>query len=125
MGYKGVSPIDSTMTTDPSLITVPARKAAERARRIRAAEAMVAEMRAYASRKGGRLWVFGSFVTGRMSHDSDLDVMIDFPPAGRQAAWGFLEDLSAEHGLALDIFERATTKPAFVARVEAEGLRLP
>ncbi|MGC5779878.1 nucleotidyltransferase family protein [Methylobacterium sp. NFXW15] len=113
------------MTTDPSLITLPARKAAEQARRIRAAEAMVARMRAYADREGGGFWVFGSFVTGRMSHDSDLDIMIDFPPAGRRAAWEFLEDLSAEHGLAVDVFERATTKPAFVARVEADGLRLP
>jgi len=112
-------------TTDPSLITVPARKAAERARRIRAAEAMVARMRAYAEREAGRLWVFGSFVTGRMDHDSDLDVMIDFPAGGRRAAWDFLEALSAEHGLPLDVFERATTKPAFVARVEADGLRLP
>ncbi|WP_409564267.1 nucleotidyltransferase domain-containing protein [Methylobacterium sp. J-076] len=33
------------------------------------------------SRRGGRFVVFGSFVTGRMGHDSDRDVMIDFPEA--------------------------------------------
>lgn len=111
--------------TDPSLITVSARKATERSRRIRAADAMVTRMRAYAEREGVSFVMFGSFVTGRMDHDSDLDVMIDVPDSGRRAAWNFLEDLSAEHGLPLDVFERATTKPAFVARVEAEGLRLP
>lgn len=112
-------------TTDSNLITVPTRKAVERARRIRAAEAMVARMRSYAACEGGRFVVFGSFVTGRMSHDSDLDVMIDVSAAGRRAAWDFLEALSAEHDLPLDVLERATTKPDFVARVEADGLRLP
>lgn len=111
--------------TDPPPVTVPMRKEAERARRIRAADAMVARMRDYATREGGRFVVFGSFVTGRMGHDSDLDVMIDFPDAGRRAAWDFLENLSAEHGLALDPFDQATTKPAFAARVEATGLHLP
>lgn len=43
--------------------------------------------------------MFGSFATGRMGHDSDLDGMIDVPAAGRRAAWDLLEGLSAEHGL--------------------------
>lgn len=111
--------------TDPPPVTVPLRQAAERARRIRAADEMVARMRAYAESQGGRFVVFGSFVTGRMGHDSDLDVMIDVPAAGRRAAWDFLEGLPAEHGLRLDPFDRATTKPDFVARVEATGLHLP
>jgi predicted nucleotidyltransferase len=112
-------------TTDPITNTVPERKAAERARRLRAADEIVARMRDYAARSGGRFVVFGSYAAGRMGHDSDLDVMVDVPEAGRPAAWTFLEDLAAEYDLVLDLFDRNTTKPAFVARVEAAGLHLP
>ncbi len=112
-------------TTDPTFTTVPERKAAERARRVRAAGEIVARMRDYAARTGGRFVVFGSYVAGRMGHDSDLDVMVDVPEAGRRAAWDFLEGLAAEYDLVLDLFDRITTKPGFVARVEATGLHLP
>ncbi|MDP4024759.1 nucleotidyltransferase domain-containing protein [Methylobacterium sp. NEAU 140] len=112
-------------STDATITTVDQRKAAERDRRVRAAEAIVARLSAYARREGGRFVVFGSFVGARMRHDSDLDVLIDADGDGRRAAWAFLEDLGIEHGLDLDLFDRATTKPAFVARVEATGLHLP
>lgn len=73
--------------TDPPPVTVPMRKAAERTRRIRAADERVARMRAYAECEGGRFVVSGSFATGGMGHDSDLVGMIDVPAAGRRGTF--------------------------------------
>lgn len=111
-------------TTEQAIVTVAERKAIETARRVRAAAAIIEAMRAYARTQGGRFVVFGSYVDGRMKHDSDLDVMLDFDASGRRSAWKLLEDLASRFDLPVDLFDRATTKDAFVQRVEATGLVL-
>src|ERR1700712_3873352 len=92
------------------IVTVAERKEREASRRAQAAAAVVEAMRSYVQEHDGRFTVFGSFVTGSMRHDSDLDILIDFDASKRMAAWEFLEDLSSRYGLELDLFDRSATK---------------
>lgn len=59
-----------------------------------------------------------------MRHDSDLDVLIDFADPERVQAWSAVEDACRRAGLEADIHEAATSKPAFLERVLADGLVL-
>jgi predicted nucleotidyltransferase len=106
---------------EQAIVTVAERKATETSRRVRAAGAIVEAMKTYARAQGGRFIVFGSFVDGRMKHDSDLDVMIDFDASNRREAWEFLETLAFRFNLPVDLFDRTTTKNGFVQRVETTG----
>lgn len=107
-----------------AIVTVAERKAIETSRRVRAAGAIVEAMKTYARTQGGRFIVFGSFVDGRMKHDSDLDVMIEFDASKRRSAWEFLETLASRFDLPIDLFDRSTTKDGFVQRIETTGLVL-
>ncbi|GJD97268.1 hypothetical protein OCOJLMKI_4496 [Methylobacterium iners] len=119
MTGMGVSATASAVTT------LAQRKASEAARRLQAAEAVVDALGAYARRECGTFVVFGSYVTGTMRFDSDLDVLIDFPPERAAAAWCFVEDVCAEHGVPPDIHDASTSWPVFTQRVRAKGLALP
>lgn len=107
-----------------TLTTVPARKAAEAARRVQAAHEAIGELARHARDNGGRFIVFGSYVTGTMRFDSDLDLLIDFPRERSGDAWRFAEDVCARLALPVDLHDAITTKPAFVERVLAGGLVL-
>lgn len=108
----------------PTLTTLSERKSAEAERRKRAARDATDELRAYARLHGGRFIVFGTYVTDAMRFDSDLDIMIDFPPAAVGDAWRFAEDVCMRHVVPLDIHDAATTKPAFTRRILATGMVL-
>lgn len=112
-------------TIHPAVTTLAERKAAEAARRRQGAEAVVHALRSYARRENGRFVVFGSFVTGTMRFDSDLDILIDFPSESTAAAWRFVEDVSAEHGIPPDIHDALISRSAFTERVRATGHALP
>ena len=105
--------------------TLSERKQAEAARRRQAADAVVRALRTFARQNGGGFVVFGSYVTGMMRYDSDLDVMIDFPTDRSGDAWRFIEDACAEHGIKPDIHDATTSRPAFAERVRAQGFVLP
>jgi predicted nucleotidyltransferase len=109
----------------PVVTTLAQRKAAEAARRRRSAETIVDALRLYACRENGTFVVFGSYVTGTMRFDSDLDVLIDFPSERAAAAWSFVEDVCAEHHVPPDIHDARTSRSAFMQRVRAKGLALP
>lgn len=111
-------------TTRPAVTTLAQRKSAEGERRRRAADAVVDELRAYAHREKGGFVVFGSYVNGGLRFDSDLDLMVDFPPDRAGAAWRFVEDVCDRHGLTPDIHDAATGRDAFAARVRANGISL-
>lgn len=108
-----------------TVTTLAERKRAEAERRRRAADAVVLALESYARREGGRFVVFGSYVTGAMRYDSDLDVMIDVPVCRSGEAWRFIESACAEHGIEPDIHDAATSRLAFVRRVRAQGRILP
>jgi predicted nucleotidyltransferase len=105
--------------------TLAERKAAEAARRKRAADRAIREFRRYAREHGGQFVVFGSYVTNTMRFDSDLDVLLDFPMDRTGDAWRFAEDVCARLAVPLDIHDARTTKAAFAERVRATGLVLP
>jgi predicted nucleotidyltransferase len=105
--------------------TLGERKAAEAARRKAAADAAVADLRAYAREHGGRFVVFGSYLTGGIRFDSDLDVVVDFPADRVAEAWRFAEEVCARRGLAPDLHDAATTTRPFLERVRAKGVVLP
>jgi predicted nucleotidyltransferase len=107
-----------------TVTTLAERKSAEAARRKRAADDAVRELRVYAREHGGRFVVFGSYVTDSMRFDSDLDVLVDFPMDRTADAWRFVEDVCARHAIPLDIHDARTTKAAFVERVRPRGLAL-
>lgn len=109
---------------EQAIVTVAERKALETSRRVCAAGSIVEAMRTYARAQGGRFIVFGSFVDGRMKHDSDLDIMIDVDASNRRSAWEFLESLASRFDLPVDLFDRSTTRDSFVQRVEKTGLVL-
>jgi predicted nucleotidyltransferase len=96
--------------------TVEERKAGrvrELAEACRRTESRLAD---YASRHGGRFLLFGSYVKGSLRHDSDLDILVDFPedPA---AAWNFAEKICHQEGVRPDLVDFATASPDFLAKV--------
>ena len=105
--------------------TLQSRKIAEASRRKNAAAGVMDRLRAYAITEGGRFIVFGSSASGGMRYDSDIDVLVDFPPEKSAAAIVYVEDICAEHAIPADILDVATTKEAFVQRARANGLCLP
>lgn len=105
-----------------SATTVSERKRAEAARRAHAAQQVVDQLRAYARSRSGRFVIFGSFVDRRMRHDSDFDVLIDFPTGEIPAAWDFVEEACSSASLDPDIHDASTSKAVFVDRVIAKGI---
>jgi tRNA nucleotidyltransferase (CCA-adding enzyme) len=47
---------------------------------------------AYAASRGGRYLLYGSAARGTMRHDSDVDILADFPPEAIDDAWVFAEE---------------------------------
>ena len=108
-----------------SFLTVSQRKSQEAARRRDAAAAIMAELASYAEAKGGRFLIFGSVAKGRMTNQSDIDVLIDFPPETEPEAWQFVEQACRRHGLSGDIYSVSTTKREFIDRVSSGAVALP
>lgn len=107
-----------------TITTLPQRKAAEAARRRRAAGEAVCELRDYARSHGGAFVVFGSFVKDALRFDSDLDVMVDFPVETSAEAWRHAEAICERRAIPVDLHDARTTRPAFADRVRRTGLVL-
>jgi predicted nucleotidyltransferase len=108
------------------VVTLSQRKKREAQRRGDAARAVMDRLRAYITTSGnvGRFIVFGSAVTKSMRHDSDFDVMIDFPPDRESAAWRVVEDACREADLPADILSTATTTSRFVEKILARAVEV-
>jgi predicted nucleotidyltransferase len=107
------------------IVTVPQRKARETARRQAAADLIMAELKAFAANHGGRFMVYGSVAEGRMSFDSDFDVVIDFPLEGENAAVEFVEDICRRENLPSDIHLKSLASERFLARIAGHAVTLP
>ncbi|WP_299439250.1 nucleotidyltransferase family protein [uncultured Rhodospira sp.] len=91
----------------------------------RAADAVRADLAAFAgAHPQGRFILYGSVVRGTAAPDSDLDILVDYPPDSDREAWTAAEDACRRHGLRGDIMPVAWTKPAFVARVLERGAEI-
>jgi tRNA nucleotidyltransferase (CCA-adding enzyme) len=90
-----------------TVVTLSALKAAERDRRVSAVAELGAELSAYAAEKGGRYLLYGSAARGTMRHDSDVDILADFPPDAIDDAWIYAEEACWRRRLPPDIRPRS------------------
>jgi predicted nucleotidyltransferase len=71
------------------------------------------------------LGVFGSYVRGQQTEDSDLDVLVDLQDAvGLLELAGLQHDLSEALGLKVDLVMRDAVKRGLVRRIMSEAVML-
>jgi predicted nucleotidyltransferase len=108
-----------------AVLTLDERKRA-RAEEIREGLARLRdELAEYGRTHGGRFWIYGSAVTGRIHYDSDIDVLVDFDRSRMAAAFDFLETACTRLRLKLDAQPKAWCTPAFIDRIAPKALVLP
>lgn len=101
--------------------TIETRKRDESTRRANLVDVLSDRLCRYAKEKGGRFILFGSLARGEARFDSDVDLIIDFPPEWEGEAWRLAEDLCADLKIEADIQPLAWCEPKFVSRIMAEA----
>ena len=99
--------------------TLDRRKSAEAERRNRAADFIAARLTDFAREKGGRYILFGSLARRDARFDSDVDMLLDFPPESEAEAWRLAESVCAELDMVSDIKPLGWCTPDFAARIMA------
>jgi predicted nucleotidyltransferase len=99
------------------IVTLTERKAAEAERRRQAVESLRMVLAGYARTHGGRFLLFGSAARGTMRYDSDVDILVDFPPDALDAAWSFAEHACWERHLDPDITPFTSCRGRFRERI--------
>ena len=114
-----LGPIGAMTDTVPMdrIVTLAERKAAEAARRNQAVAELRRELQAYASAGGGRYLLFGSAARGEMRYDSDVDILVEFPPEQQRAAWSFAERACWKRQLTPDVMASAWCTEDFLTLV--------
>jgi predicted nucleotidyltransferase len=102
------------------IVTVAERKAAEATRRQRAVVDLRRVLDAYARAHGGRFLLFGSAAHGQMRYDSDVDILVEFPPDRQGAAWNFAERACWDRRLEPDVTTPDWCTDDFLALVRSE-----
>jgi predicted nucleotidyltransferase len=92
--------------------------------------AAVAELRRSLSGRarelGGRFLIYGSAARGEFRHDSDVDLLVDFPDQERtSAAFDFAEEACSRLRLRCDIRPLAMCDERFLTHVLPEAIPLP
>ena len=108
-----------------SILTIPERKRRAAASRGAAAKRLMGRLSSYAARHGGRFLVFGSAVRGEMRHDSDIDILVDFPPDLELDAVMFAEEACSGESLPCDVLPFATRTSEFLDRIRRDVVTLP
>lgn len=96
-------------------------KRAKVARMKAAVETLATELAAYAREHGGRFIPFGSVTRGEMRHDSDVDILVDFPSGTESDAWFFAEERAFALELKPDVHQRGWTGERIRDRIAGEG----
>jgi predicted nucleotidyltransferase len=107
------------------VVTVNERKDRERARRLAAADVVMAKLRAFGAERGGTFLIFGSAAEGRMKFDSDLDVVVDFPAEREAEAVDFVEDTCRKQNIPADIHVKSGASSRFLDRIRNHMIQLP
>jgi predicted nucleotidyltransferase len=76
-------------------------------------------LEAYAKEHRGRFVVFGSAARDQLRFDSDLDILLDFPPDEELAAWLFAEQECWSRRLTPDLHLKSWSAPEFLKRIGA------
>ena len=106
------------------VVTLTERKAAEATRRQRAVGDLRRALDDYARAHGGRYLLFGSAARGQMRYDSDVDILVEFPPDRLAAAWNFAERACWDRRLDPDVTASAWCTDEFLALVRADAQAL-
>ncbi len=96
-------------------------KQAKVARMTAALALLERELAAYAREHGGRFILFGSAARGEMRHDSDVDILADFPSDVAWDAVGFATDRAADLALLPDVQPMGLSGRSLRERVTKEG----
>jgi predicted nucleotidyltransferase len=102
------------------IVTVAERKTAEATRRQRAVADPRRVLDAYACAHGVRFLLFGSAAHGQMCYDSDVDILVEFPPDQQAAAWNFAERACWDRRLEPDVTTPDWCTEDFLALVRPE-----
>ncbi len=105
-------------------LTLAQRKEAKVAAIRGAIEDLRGDLAAYARAHGGRFLLYGSAASGDLRHDSDVDLLVDFPEAAASDAWRFAEEACWRLGLEPDIRPLAWCRPGFVERIRPQAVAL-
>lgn len=106
-------------------ISLSERKRAAAERQARAAEELRERLRAYGAAHGGRFLLFGSAAKHCLRHDSDIDLLLDFPDPELARAWRFVEAQCRELHVRPDVMPLAWCDDAFVAHVMGHAETIP
>jgi predicted nucleotidyltransferase len=69
--------------------------------------------------------VFGSVAEDRIRHDSDFDVLVDFPVAAETEAVAFVEEACRRRDLPSDVHLKSTASTRFLHRIRDQMVTLP
>jgi len=99
-------------------------KAAKAAALRQAVEALCPVLASHARGRSGRYLLYGSTARGALRHDSDIDLLLDFPPEREAEAWRFAEQACWDRGLSPDIRPRTWCRPDLLARIRDHAVTL-
>ena len=105
-------------------LTLTEIKDAERQRRRGEVARLRGELAAYAAQHGGRFILYGSAARDTMRHDSDVDILADFPPDTLDDAWVFAEAACWRLGLTPDIRPMAWCSRTFLDHIARDAVSL-
>jgi hypothetical protein len=93
--------------------------------RSEAVSAICDDLLTYARRHGGRYIVHESSARNALRHDSDLDLLVDFPEAALADAWRFAEAACGRRDVPFDIMPLSWCSEGFLRRIASTARSLP
>lgn len=110
--------------TESRYPTMSERKAARVAEIRHGLAVLRGRLSEYARAHGGRFLLYGSAARDALRYDSDVDLVVDFPPEAESNAWTFAEEACWDLKLEPDIMAVSWCKPAFLERVRKEAVTI-
>lgn len=107
------------------LRTLSMRKHQEAERRAAVPQALADRLGEFAALCRGRFIMYGSLAKGLGRHDSDIDLLLDFPAEFEAEAWRRAEATCAELNIEADIKPLAWCDDAFLERALAGAKTIP
>ena len=107
-----------------AIVTIAERNARALKRRHDAIARAIDDLRTYALEKGGRFLIFGSAATGHLRRDSDLDIIVDFPPESERLARERAEEICSLHEVPADIEMMSWSSAKFLERIGPHAMVL-